>query len=502
MGHRAVIYARISRDKTGAGLGVDRQTADCRALADRLGWEVASVRTDNDLSAYSGKPRPGYRALLADLEAGRADAVLVWHTDRLHRSPVELEGYIGVCEPRGVPTQTVKAGLLDLATANGRMTARIHGAVARQEVEHMIERQKRARVQSAAAGTWAGGSRPYGYAADGRTVIEVEAAEIRRAADAVIAGVSLRSITKDMNARGLATSTGRPWRQDRVREVLLRPRNAGLMQHLVCAVRPKPGEQRHQHCAAWLCTERATDHVHCVRIAGPADWPAIVPEESWRAVVAVLSDPERRTNPGGPRRWLLSGLASCGVCGAPVMSTTAGGSRGRGAGPNYACSARKCVIRNAAEVDAFVSAVIAERLARPDVADLLARDAGPDVAGLRARKVMLRQRLDSLGEAFGAGDIDARQLTAGSREPRAALIEVDRQLGEASRGSVLAGIADAPKPAAAWRALEDLDRRRAVVGELVEVTILPATRKGRPAGWKAGESYFDPTTVRVEPKRR
>ena len=78
----ALIYARISEDRAGAGLGVDRQERDCRTLADQLGWRVAGVLTDNDTSAYSGKPRKGYRALLEQLDSGRATGVLAWHTDR------------------------------------------------------------------------------------------------------------------------------------------------------------------------------------------------------------------------------------------------------------------------------------------------------------------------------------------------------------------------------------------------------------------------------------
>src|SRR5690348_12936743 len=106
---RAAIYCRISQDREGAGLGVERQRQDCEALAARLGWTITAVHVDNDTSAHSGKPRPGYAALLADIEAGTADAVLVWHTDRLHRSPAELETFVEICERRGVFTQTVKA---------------------------------------------------------------------------------------------------------------------------------------------------------------------------------------------------------------------------------------------------------------------------------------------------------------------------------------------------------------------------------------------------------
>ncbi len=67
MTRRAVIYVRISKDREGAGLGIARQAEDCAELADRLGWAIVTTHQDNDLSAYSGKPRPGYRALLADL---------------------------------------------------------------------------------------------------------------------------------------------------------------------------------------------------------------------------------------------------------------------------------------------------------------------------------------------------------------------------------------------------------------------------------------------------
>ena len=64
MPNRAAIYCRISDDRAGAGLGVARQEADCRKLAEDRGLTVTQVYVDNDLSAYSGKPRPGYKALL------------------------------------------------------------------------------------------------------------------------------------------------------------------------------------------------------------------------------------------------------------------------------------------------------------------------------------------------------------------------------------------------------------------------------------------------------
>jgi DNA invertase Pin-like site-specific DNA recombinase len=225
----AAIYVRISRDKIGAGLGVERQETDCRELAARLGWAVVEVFADNDLSAYSGKARPRYRAMLEAIRAGRVGAVLAWHTDRLHRSPVELERYITACtEGRDVPTHTVQAGPLDLSTPSGRMVARQLGAVARFESEHRSERVRAARLQGARAGRRNGGPRPFGYEPDGITPREVEAAAVRVAVETVLAGGSLRSVARDLNAAGWTTTLkGRAWTKGSVRAMLLRPAQRG-----------------------------------------------------------------------------------------------------------------------------------------------------------------------------------------------------------------------------------------------------------------------------------
>jgi site-specific DNA recombinase len=470
MTQRAAIYCRISQDREGAGLGVERQEADCRQLAERLGWEVVAVHTDNDLSAYSGKPRPGYQALLADLRAGVADAVICWHTDRLHRrsgrdTSGALDEYIDLCQARAIPTQTVQSGALDLATASGRTTARIHAAIARGEVEHLIERLVAQRVQAATAGRWTGNKRPYGYEADGVTVRDDEADALRWAASQVLGGQSLRSTATALNDQGAVSSTGAPWDARTLGRVLKRPRNAGLS-------------------------------VYRGDVVGRAAWDAILPEDLWRGVVAVLGDPARRSNKGRPPRWLLSNLARCGVCGEPVISKT----RGRALKLTYyRCSGPSGhVSRNAAEVDAFVEAVILERLSRPDAAELLTPDtSGPVVAALHAQDAALRERKDELGRLFGEGTIDAAQLAQGTEAIRRQREAITAELAAAARGSVLAGVVDAPDPVKVWEGL-DLSRRRAIVETLVTVTILPA-RRGRRPGWQPGQAYFDPTSVRIDP---
>ena len=205
----AAIYCRISRDRTGAGLGVERQEEDCRALAASLSLQVAEVFVDNDLSAYSGKPRPEYDRLLAGIKAGRFDAVIVWHQDRLLRRNVDLEGYIAVCEPRSTPTYTVRAGTVDLATPSGRAVARTLAAWASYEVETSTARVKAAKLQQARAGGWSGGQRQYGYDDGMRGFREAEAAVVQEMAERVIRGESFRSLAIDLNERGSTTTHGK-----------------------------------------------------------------------------------------------------------------------------------------------------------------------------------------------------------------------------------------------------------------------------------------------------
>lgn len=455
-----VIYCRISQDRAGAGIGVARQEKECRALADRLGWTVIEVYVDNDLSAYSGKPRPAYRRMLEQLRDGTATAVIAWHTDRLHRSPVELEEYIAICEPAGVPTMTVAAGPVDLASPSGRAVARTLGAWARFESEHKSHRMKAAREQAAVAGRWQGGRRPYGFGPDGVTVVPAEAAVIVEATNALLAGASVRGIADDLNRRGIPTTTGKRWLSTTVRHVMMRARNAGLREHR--------GE-----------------------IVGPAAWDAIVPEETWRAMVSVLTDESRYQRLPGPRRWLGSGMYRCGVC-DERMWTSSGGRDRRSTG--YTCSGH--VYRQAETLDEYVAALVVERLSREDATEVLSPPTpGVDVAGLRSESVVLRRRLDELAQLYSEGVVDLRQLRTGSTSARARLEEIEAALARASVTSPVTGLVGAADVAAVWRGL-DLSRRRAVLDALMTVIVDPAP-KGKPKGWRPGQPYFHPSAVRI-----
>src|SRR6476661_3988965 len=106
---RAVIYTRISRDKSGEGLGVDRQEQACRVLAKNRGWTVVRVFAENDTSAL--KKRPRYLEMIEFVKNGGADIIVSWAVDRLTRTPREIEDLIELSEATGVLIVTASGDL-------------------------------------------------------------------------------------------------------------------------------------------------------------------------------------------------------------------------------------------------------------------------------------------------------------------------------------------------------------------------------------------------------
>lgn len=476
---RAAIYCRISKDREGAGLGVERQEADCRELADRLGWTVVQVFPDNDMSAYSGKPRKQYLRMLEAIGRGEVDAVLCWHTDRLHRSPAELEDYIRTCDPREIPTHCVKAGPLDLSTPSGRLVARQLGAVARYEVEHMSERIRGQKEKAVASIGYIGGARPFGYGKVirddkkniiGQETVEAEAAFIRDAVTRVISGESVHAITKQWKAAIPAPRGGDGWTPMNVRRVLMNPRNAGLVVHNGRVVEGARG---------------------C--------WEAIITEDEWRAVTDILNNPDRVTYSGSRSlKWLGTGLYRCGTegCGAPMRSAGVS-SRGKDGAKHaaYRCRTGAHVSIRAEQVDERVHAAVCGLLAMHG-ADLIERPDDDDggANALHEQANTYRARLDELEDMLGDGELSRSAFVRQRDRIQSKLDAVNEQLAARASCSVLAGVADAPDPAAAYLA-QAIERQRSIVDSLMLVTVLPGKAGRLPKG-----VTFDAGRLRIEPK--
>jgi site-specific DNA recombinase len=446
------VYVRISRDLAGERMGVTRQLEDCRSLAHELGWTVAEVYEDNDISAFSGRARPGYKRMLADVEAGLRDGVIAWHTDRLHRSPVELEDYIRICELHNVETRTVRAGLLDLSNANGRAVARIHGALARAESEKMSERIRRSNRQRAEQGApRKSGRRAYGYEPDGTTLRESEARVVRELADRFLAGESLAGLTQWLNDTGVPTASGEGrWSPSAVRTILRSARISG---------------QREYHG----------------QILADGQWAGIItPTETLR--IRRILDDRARAAARSPRRYLLTRLVVCGRCRLRMISHPQRGTARyecRSDGHLGGCGSMSIT---AEPLHDLIRDYVLEALDGPQLTEALARTARATHVGTEdlANRIEVNEiQLNALMEERVRGEITVREWRT-ARESIQKQILADRQaLVDGDRSPNLRRyIGRGAALAEEWDVMT-LDQQRGVISSVIsQVVINPASRRG------------------------
>lgn len=472
---RAGIYARISKDSQGDRLGVERQLEACRELAERLGLDVVGEYVDNDLSAMKSKRRPEFDRLSLDIEAGHIDAVVVWDHDRLLRQTKELERFIDLCDPRGVPTHTVTSGKLDLSTPTGRAVAKTRGAWAQHESEHKAERIRAQKAQAARAGKHIGGPAPYGWRrvdhqvlpngrhVGGRFEVDPEAGRmIREGTAMILRGHTLGDVARAWAAEGVRGRTGRTLTTTQVRQRLLRPRNAGLVMF------------------------------HGETVAD--GWPPIVSLEDFRAVESLLTAPERSQPSVSKYRYLLSGIAHC-QCGR-VMHGLNRKTRGR----LYRCTVSfehgtdrtGHTTRLMEPLDAYVREAVAAFLAAPaNLATWASVNAPRDVpapAAEAAELVALTDRKNALTRLFAQGTLSEVQLVEGTAELNAQMERLQAAVRQRTRSAAVADLVGMDDPAAAFLAAP-VPTQREVIRALLWVEVLPAS--------KAAPGRFEADAVRL-----
>ncbi|MEM6109206.1 recombinase family protein [Mycobacterium sp. 050272] len=462
---RAAVYLRQSLDRSGDGLGVDRQREDVRSLIEARGWTLAAEFVDNDVSALSRKPRPQFSAMMARVDAGEFDVIVARHMDRLLRRLAELENTLERCQAAGVAIVTASDGV-DTSTDGGRLVARILSSVAQGEVERKGARQRSAAIQAAKAGRWVGGRRPFGYEKDGVTICESEAAMIKQAYVDVLAGETVSEIARRWNASGVTPAQSeKRWYRGTVKDVLTNPRHAGLRRYRTPEERAKIRQNPE------------------LGIVGKAEWPAIVDETTWRAAVRILTDPARLTGRAGAK-GLLTGVALCGVCGQTVHR---GGAVGRY--PMYRCISGRHVSRQAGPVDDYVMAVAVERLLQPDAAGLWAPEL-PDADELMAEADKLRRERDGIDDDRAEGIIDRVRWRTMNERINGRLGEIEAKLAAAGSSSPLSIVASGHVEET-WSTLSVAQRRNIIAALMTPVLHMPGrgTRTFRPETveirWKA-----------------
>ena len=212
---RCAIYTRKSTDE-----GLDQEYNSLEAQRDAALAFISSQRhegwigTDDgyDDGGYSGgnTNRPALKRLLADIEDGRIDVVVVYKIDRLSRSLMDFAKLVQIFDQNDVTFVSVTQSF-NTTTSMGRLTLNILLSFAQFEREVIGERVRDKIAASRARGMWMGGPVPLGYRVKNRKLLvdEAGAATVRRVFDAFAEIGSATRVLPTLRAEGLLTKQGR-----------------------------------------------------------------------------------------------------------------------------------------------------------------------------------------------------------------------------------------------------------------------------------------------------
>jgi len=313
---RCAIYTRVSTDEQALSeySSLKRQEEICRNYIDihtEKGWKVAGVYED---AGYSGKDfeRPGIQELMADVRAGKLDAIVTYKIDRISRSLKDFYDLWEVLKAHNV-TFVSATQHFDTSDSMGMLILNILLSFAQFERELARERTMSKMAGRAEKGLWNGGHTPlgYDYVKDTQTLRPnpQEVPLIRFVYRRVIETRSTCAAANEANARGYRT------------RVRVRTRRDGSQQAV-------GGQRFDEDMVAAII--RNPVYKGFVRYGGmlyPGKHEAIVDEETWEEANKAIGN-GREDDTGlyyaDPHIHLLKGILRCGACGRAMTPYRSG----------------------------------------------------------------------------------------------------------------------------------------------------------------------------------
>ncbi len=291
---RCAVYTRKSTEE---GLDQEYNSIDAQRDAGQAyitsqraeGW--IAVADDYDDPAYSGgyTDRPSLKRLLADIEQGRIDVVVVYKIDRLTRSLTDFSKIIEVFERFGVSFVSVTQQF-NTTTSMGRLMLNILLSFAQFEREVTGERIRDKIAASKRKGMWMGGVPPLGYDVEKRRLVinEPEAKTVRHIFQRFVEFGSSTLLVKELRLDGV---TSKAWTTQDGRVRVGNPVDKSLIYKLLNN-RTYLGELRHRE--QWY----------------PAEHEAIIDKKVWDDVQSILTTNGRQRGNATRARvpFLLKGL--------------------------------------------------------------------------------------------------------------------------------------------------------------------------------------------------
>lgn len=459
---RVAIYARFS-SQLQKDSSIEDQVRDCRARAEREGWQVTQVFSDYAISG-AVRDRPGLNALVDHVAGGHATLVLAEAIDRISRDQEDLASIHKRITFLGGRIVTLSEGAVDELQIGFKGTM---ASLFRKDLADKIRRGQRGRI---AAGRTPGGV-VYGYrkihqldargeAERGLREIDPEqAAIVRRVVAEYLAGESPLAIARRLNAEGVPSPSGAKWNVsaingDAVRGsgILCNPIYAGqLVYNRTTMVRDPDSRKR------------------VPRANPPEQWVvedvphlAIIDAASWAAVRARKAEWEgwsyaRQVRP----KKLLSGLVTCGQCGGDMVVIGDGKWGCANARKRGTCSNRRTMDNPGLE--RRVLAGLEKELLSPAVVDravkayrdqrqLRAREEAGSERKAKSRVGEIDRQIERLVGAIANGAGDVPEVVAKLREAREERAQIEQQLAETDSARVIAlhpGVAESYRKAVA-----------------------------------------------------
>ena len=210
---RCAIYTRKSSDEglDQAFNSLDAQREACEAYIrsqKHEGWKPLATRYDDGGASGGNMEREALQHLLADIDAGRVDMVVVYKIDRLTRSLADFAKLVERLEAAGASFVSVTQQF-NTSTSMGRLTLNVLLSFAQFEREVTAERIRDKIAASKKKGMWMGGLVPLGYdkAEAGLVINKPEAVTVRRLFEAYLKLGSVRALKALADREGLVSKT-------------------------------------------------------------------------------------------------------------------------------------------------------------------------------------------------------------------------------------------------------------------------------------------------------
>jgi DNA invertase Pin-like site-specific DNA recombinase len=232
---RCAIYTRKS---TTHGLdqefsSLDAQWEACAGyVRGQPGCELVAQRYDDGGFSGASLERPAFQRLMADVEAGKVDVVVVYKIDRLSRSLLDFASLMERFRKAGAYFVSVTQPFLSAdSDAMAQLLLNVLMAFAQFERQMIAERIRDKVVASRRKGLWTGGNVPFGYRVEGRKLLPepTEAQVVQQLLEAYERDGSDCALARELAARKITTRKGQPWTPQAVARVLTNPVYAGYV---------------------------------------------------------------------------------------------------------------------------------------------------------------------------------------------------------------------------------------------------------------------------------